>query len=76
MCFSARYQMQLALRRAMAGYRKNEIGFLKDLIRQYSFYFVIFWRQFARILKNINCIFRHLHRAKNQKMTLILFSRH
>jgi putative SOS response-associated peptidase YedK len=36
MCFSARYQMQSALRRAIIRQQKNEIEFLKGLIKQYD----------------------------------------
>lgn len=39
MCFSARFQLQLALRRAMSLLKNDEIEFLQNLIRQYDEWF-------------------------------------
>lgn len=41
MCFSARYQLQLALRRAMSLHKKNDVEFFKNLIRQYDEWFYV-----------------------------------
>lgn len=64
MCFSARFQLQLALRRAMSLLKKDEIEHLKGLIRQYDEWFYASAFAHPRVL-----IYKNENPAKPQQST-------